>query len=150
MARLYYLIAFTSIALTSVEVVKILYPLKRLNSGKPYFRRRTEFEIAFVKVKIPFRAKTLKIEFSENFYFSTKIAKCLFLNWASPGLFLSSFSSFLFSFFYIQTIVSNFPDDRIRTSDLWCRKWPLYQLCQSHLPLFMFLYLSSHKMGQWG
>ena len=34
----------------------------------------------------------------------------------------------------------NFANDCIRTTDLWSRKWPLYQLSNNHCP-----YLASHK-----
>ena len=62
----------------------------------------------------------------------------LFLNWAIPGLF---FFIFVFS---IQLIVhTNFANDWIRTTNLWCWKRPLYQLHHNHFPIFTF-FLSFH------
>ena len=55
-----------------------------------------------------------------------------FLNWAIPGLFF-----IYFCLFYVEiqmTDIKSFADDRVRSADLWCRKWPLCQLRHNHGP----------------
>ena len=46
------------------------------------------------------------------------------------------FSSFQFSW---QNVQIKFADDWIRTSDLWCQNWPLFQQNHNHCPIFLFL-----------
>ena len=46
----------------------------------------------------------------------------------------------LFNTVLIQWIVNKIVDVRIQTSDLWCRKQPLYQLSPNHWPPANFLH----------
>ena len=65
-----------------------------------------------------------------KYYFS------IFLNGPFPASF---FFIFIFSMsFLMQLIVNNISDDWIRTTDLWCRKRPLYQLRHNHCPKSYF------------
>ena len=71
-------------------------------------------------------------QFSNNF----EILFQFFLNGPFPASF---FFIFIFSMsFLMQLIVNNISDDWIRTTDLWCRKRPLYQLRHNHCPKSYF------------
>ena len=52
-----------------------------------------------------------------------------FLRWAIPGVF---FFIFVFSVFFCTIGRSNFANDGIQTTDIWCWKRPLYQLSHHH------------------
>ena len=71
--------------------------------------------------------------FEFRFIYSFSFYSQNFFKWAILGFFFLYFC--LFNTVDCKQMFNiNFEDDWIRTTDLWCRKQPLYQLSHNHYP----------------
>ena len=110
-----------------------------ITSFCPFFICRSFSFYSFLPLFLSFCIKHPRCQFLLlfiSFLFHVKLVH-LFLKWSFRPRF-HYFSSFQYS--WQQALFNiNFADDWIRTADLWCQKWLLYQLSHNHyLSIFVF------------